>query len=325
MRWMHRIVLAVGAGLFVWLVTRVGLSALSTDAGHVGWGIAAIIAIEGIADLLHSAGWHKCFDYHYRLPYCRLWLRHLAGGAVNYLTPTATVGGELVRMGLLPRNIPTSEMAASVAANKLTATLADTLILLVGVALVLWTVPLSTASQAAILGSVALLSAGVLGFLWAQRSGRLAGLVGHHPMLGRLLGAERAGRVSQGAAEIDRRLALFHTSRPGQLVASTVLHAVGTSLGALQLLLFLHFLEAPATVGTVTVVFLVGKALDMATFYVPAKLGTQEGARMVAMSLVGLPSALGLVFSLVLRIEQIFWVGVGLVAYAGLLWRRPRA
>jgi hypothetical protein len=43
---------------------------------------------------------------------------------------------------------------------------------------------------------------------------------------------------------------------------------------------------------------------------------------MLAMSLVGIPVSLGLTFSLVLRLEQLFWTGIGFVAYAGVLWQR---
>jgi hypothetical protein len=45
---------------------------------------------------------------------------------------------------------------------------------------------------------------------------------------------------------------------------------------------------------------------------------------MVAMRLAGLDPSLGLLFSLVLRLEQVVWAGVGLAAYAALAAARGR-
>ena len=93
----------------------------------------------------------------------------------------------------------------------------------------------------------------------------------------------------------------------------------------LQLWLFLRFLGAPSDLATVALVFLVARVLDLAAFLVPARLGVQEGARMVAMRLAGLDPSLGLLFSLVLRLEQMVWAGIGLAAYAALAaGREPR-
>jgi predicted nucleotidyltransferase len=45
---------------------------------------------------------------------------------------------------------------------------------------------------------------------------------------------------------------------------------------------------------------------------------------MLAMSVAGIPVSMGLTFSLLLRLEQVFWTGIGFVAYAGVLWQRRR-
>jgi hypothetical protein len=98
----------------------------------------------------------------------------------------------------------------------------------------------------------------------------------------------------------------------------------GASLGALQLGLFLWWMDAPATLLSVALVFLVARVLDLASFFIPARLGAQEGARMLAMRLVGLDPSLGLLFSLVLRLEQVTWAAAGLAAYGALAAGRGR-
>ena len=53
-------------------------------------------------------------------------------------------------------------------------------------------------------------------------------------------------------------------------------------------------------------------ALDQMFFLVPARLGTLEGARVLA---VGIPQVLGLTLGLIARLESLFWNGIGLLIY----------
>ena len=324
MRWLHALALAAGVGLFAVLVAHVGLEALWSEATVLGWGVVWIIAIEIVADLIHTAAWQRCFARSHRPALLRLWGPHLAGGAVNFVTPTATLGGEVVRGTLLPQAVPGVEATASLAVNKLTAALADVALSLAGVACVLAFVPLPAAARLGILAAAILFGLGVGGFLWVQRRGNLTSWLGEHRWVVALLGRTRADRVAQAANDVDGRIAAFHAERPGALVGSVLLHVAAACLGALQLWVFLHWMGARDDLFAVALVFLVARVMDLAAFLVPARLGAQEGARMVAMSLVGLPSSLGLLFSLVLRLEQLVTTGLGFVAYAALAATRGR-
>jgi hypothetical protein len=56
--------------------------------------------------------------------------------------------------------------------------------------------------------------------------------------------------------------------------------------------------------------------LDMIFFFVTAGLGIQEGGHQAAFLAVGLPGASGVSLSLVSRLDQLFWIAVGLAAGA---------
>jgi hypothetical protein len=324
-RRLHALLLVLGGALFAWLVSSVGPAALWRDAARLGWGVVfVIVAVEGFADLLHTAAWRRCFHDGHRPGLLRLWGPHLAGAAINYVTPTATLGGEVVRGTLVPRDVPPAEVTSSLAVNKLTATLADMLVAIAGVALLLAHAPLSAQAKLGVLGGMALVAAGVAAFLALQRGGRMASLVGRRRSLARLLGRERAERVAHITEEIDARIAAVHAEGQGRVLGSVGLHLLGGGIGALQLFLFLRFVGAPSDALTVITIFAVARGIDLVSFFVPARLGALEGARMFAMSLVGVESSLGLLFSLVLRLEQVVWTGVGFVAYAAMLWQRRR-
>lgn len=324
MRILHGAALAIGIALFAWLLLDVGPQKLWHDAAALGWGVLAVIAVEGVADWLHTCAWQRCFSGAHRPSVLSLWWPHLAGGAINFVTPTATLGGEVVRGALVPPDVPGAEATASIAVNKLAATLSDVLLSLAGVGLLVVAVDLPAEVHVAVGVALGLFAAAVAGFLVAQRRGRLASYLGERRGLQRLLGAERAERFAAVAADVDTRIAAFHADTPGDLAASIALHALGSSVGAAQLALFLWLLGVPVGLFTVSLVFLVARVIDLAAFLIPARLGVQEGSRMFAMRLAGLDPALGLLFSLVLRLEQIVFAALGLAAYFALASARAR-
>jgi uncharacterized protein (TIRG00374 family) len=321
-KWLHRGALVAGLALFAFVVARVGVAQLWQEAARLGWGIVLIIVLEGAADLTHTCAWRLCFWPPYRISPLRLWGPNLAGNAINFVTPTATLGGDVVRGALLPREIPNTEAVASLTINRLTDTLSDLSVTLTGVVVVLMLAPLPRTAQIAVVAAATLLTAGIFGFLLVQRRGNLAGWLGRHAIIARLLGNERSLRVARGASAFDERLARFHAEQGAAVLGSIALHMVAVGFGVMQLFIFLYWIGAPADPRTVVIVFTVGKAVDMAAFFIPARLGAQEGGRVLGMQLVGVPGSLGLLFSLVLRLEQLVWTAIGLGLYAAIIASR---
>jgi hypothetical protein len=100
------------------------------------------------------------------------------------------------------------------------------------------------------------------------------------------------------------------------------LYFVGWLLGAVQGFLILDSLALPASLASATIIEALWSAVRFATFYVPASLGTLEGAIAAAFTAFGLRPGAGLAFSLVRRASQAVWIGLGVVALTAL---RPGA
>jgi len=321
-KWLHRALIVLGGGGFAVLLLRSDLASLWRDASALGLGAALIVAVALLEHTLHALAWRRCFAPAHRPGAFALLGAYLAGGAVNLVTPTATLGGEVVRGGLLPRNVPASAWVTTGTADRLAMSIADTAIGLLGFgALVAWG-PGDAWARGALAAGALLLAAGVAGFLVLQRRGRLAAFFGEHGFVRRLAGAELAERVAAASREVDGRLASLHAERPWDFRLAVGLHLAGTAVGALQLAIFLSWLGVAYDLATLGAVFAMGVALDLFSFFVPARLGAQEAARMLAMGVGGLDPSRGLLFSLVLRLEQILWAGIGLLAVPVLLRAR---
>ena len=89
------------------LVARLGADNILANLRMVGWGILLIIAAEILAFLANTLGWRVAFPRQGVVPsFGQLLLARIAGDGVNYLTPTATMGGEFVRVRMLQGQAP---------------------------------------------------------------------------------------------------------------------------------------------------------------------------------------------------------------------------
>ena len=80
---------------------------------------------------------------------------------------------------------------------------------------------------------------------------------------------------------------------------------------------FLLFLKGGPFSAAAGIWFL-GTWFDLLTFSIPLGIGVQEGARVLAFNALGYSLALGLTFGVALRLEQLFWAGIGLLLYTAL-------
>ena len=118
---------------------------------------------------------------------------------------------------------------------------------------------------------------GVGGFILAQ----VAGGVGR---AGRLLAWAGAGR---GAHRVDGAVREFYRSHWRSLLVSVGLHFASWLVGTMEVLLILRSLHVEASVATATVIEALGTGVRFATFFVPASLGTLEGANAAAFTALG--------------------------------------
>jgi hypothetical protein len=316
--------MVAGAAGLAWLVTHAGVDRLWENARALGSGAVLFVALAGLEHLCHAWGWQRCFSPDHTPGLPRLFEGYLAGYAFSFLTPTASIGGDVLRASLVPRSVPAAEAAASVTVDRLACSVSDAGLGLVGVAILLISGPLEAWHRAALLAATALFGLGIGGFFVVQRSGRLAGWVAAHPLVARFGGARLAERLARAGADLDGRLQSLHRDRPEAFRVAAFRNLAASCVGFLQIVVFLAWLGEPQLLRGAAQIFFVGIALDLFSFFIPARLGVQEGSRMLGAAVAGLDPALGLLLSLLLRLDQLIWAGIGLALHSRLAAiRRP--
>ena len=302
-----RAVLLVG-GLLVLavLVARVGMQSVMSVLNRLTWWQLLLVCIPyGLIMAVDTLGWRYAFIAK-SPPYLRMLAARTAGEAVNIVTALGSVGGEAVKVWLLRPAVSYDESVPSVVIAKTTSTIAQALLLLLGLVLALTTLAVAGDVIWAMLGLLGVELLLVGGFVFTQ----LAGLVRR---AGRLLAWSGLIEDASAAEELDARLRRYYRENWRRFLLSVSFHFCGWLLGALEALVMLYVLDIRVPLATATVIEALGSGVRFATFLVPGSLGVLEGANTGVFGALGLGAGAGLAFSLVRRARQGVWIGIGLV------------
>lgn len=307
--WVEIALFLAGAGLFAFLIHRIGTATIADALASLGFSLPLIIGVEAFAVLANTLSWRCTIAPEWRadVPFRRLLAARIVGDAVNYVIPAGA--GEIPKIRLLSQYIPMELAVASVALAKLTEGIALGLFAILGL-VVAW--PILTAS--AVSGVTIAVAAGagvglVVGCLVAVRLGFSAAVV---RLFRRLVATQRERvRFPEAAVSTDTGMGAF---RQG-LVGSTIWHLVGWLVNVAELWLACHFLGLRAPLGVVFAGEALGVLFDGLFFFVPMRIGAAEGGRVFVFRLLGFSAGVGLTLGLVRRIRELAWTVAGLSIY----------
>jgi glycosyltransferase 2 family protein len=317
---------ALGVAVLAGTVWAIGAETLVRDLRTLGWGLAVILLVESLSVALNTGGWALAFPSGERpVSARRLFAARLAGDGVNYLTPSATVGGELLRVRLLGPHVSSSLRWASVSVAKIGQSLAQAVFILLGLAIVLpglavargWLGRGGAIVVASVAGAAAI--AHWITFVWAVDRGFWTTTQGvlRRVRLGWLLPVSWAGP----GRDLDATLARLG---PWRAAASLGCFVAGWAVGAAEIYLILYWVGGAVDWRTALSLETGSVLIDGILFLVPAKVGTQEGGKVVLFAALGLNLARGLTVGVVRRIRELVYAGLGLVAL-GWMSARPDA
>jgi glycosyltransferase 2 family protein len=311
-RTLRTMLLAGGLLALVLLVHHLGAASVATALTHITWWQFVLITLFHVLNLVvDAAAWRYAFARE-AAPLSKLVAARCAGDAVNVLSAVAAVGGEAVKAWVLRREIPYEESVPSLIVSKTAETVGQVPLLALGI-LLAWAGEVGGSVLRMALVYLLLAEViGAAGLLGVQIAGGLR-------KAGRLLAWAGIGGTPH-AARLDERLRGFYRHEWRRFLVSVGLYFVGWLLGAVQAFLILRSLNLPASLATATVIEALWSGVRFATFYVPASLGTLEGANAMAFSACGFSPGAGLAYALVSRASQVVWIGLGTIV---LLVMRP--
>jgi putative membrane protein len=318
--WVERLLLVAGIALFAALVWEIGVRTLWHELRAVGYGMIPIIGQEVLVYMTNTFGWRCAFPPAQRtLPFRQLLLVRFLGDVINAVTPTATVGGELIRARLLRGRIDPNAAWASIAVAVITQAVGQAAFVIAGLLIVLPSTPLPTALRLGLLLAILVFLAGLAAAVAIQRRGMLS-------TVARLLSRVRVtlpARILARMEALDGQIAQVY-AHPSGFVLSAAAFTLGWALGTLEVYLILWFLDVPETSWHLALTIeVLSVAIDGALFFVPGKIGTQEGGKVLIFTLLGLPPAKGLALGVIRRVRDLTWSALGLMILSHRQLRPP--
>ena len=311
MRRVETLILLLALGFYVWFLRHFGLSHVVQSLRLVGWGLLATIALEVVARLANTIGWRVTIrDYPRDLGFGELFVARIAGEAIDYVTPSAQLGGQFVMALMVRRKLAMATGLATV----IVASLAEAVGQIGFISGALITALPSEARLYHLFWPVA---GGMLialslagGFFYVQL---------RHPFSHLWKAAAKfeipqlANPDVQGAAaDADALLTDFYAHHRSRFALASCCYLLAWSMGPFEILIYLKLLHQPLTWMTPLLVEALGLLVERATFLIPGKLVSQEGGKALILGLLGYPAGIGFAIGLLRRLKEMTWVLFGL-------------
>lgn len=303
-----RVVVVLGAATFLYLLYTFNPARVWGDLTAFGWGFAALMPFQIFDHMLNATGWKMAFPPE-SAGGARFWdlVRvRIAGDGVNYLTPSAQIGGEFVRPGMMRSALPDDVKVTSVLVAKITQSVGQAFFILSGIGFLLHAHLFQFEGRQATMGAF-----GVGGILFGLVIG--TGLLVIEPPA---WFERRFPQAVEASAGVRALLKSFLLTHPVRLVCSIFFFMLGYAWGAAEIWIICHFLGRNLSLETAFSIEFLSNLVDALAFWVPAKIGTQEAGKAAIFLGFGLPAELGFTVGIIRHMRELCWAGFGLSLYA---------
>ncbi len=300
-------------GFYAWFLRRLGVGNVYAYVRLAGWALALTCTLEAVARIANTLGWRATIsEYPRRLSFAELFSARVAGEAIDYVTPSAQLGGQFLMAVMVRNKLPMAVGLATVVVAALAEGVGQ--IGYVSGALLLSIRLVATLQRLfwPIVGGLAFAALLVVGFFAIQTRKPFSHLFRAAAKLN-LTGAAN-GEVRSAATHADALLADFYVHHRWRLVVSSLAYLAAWSMGPLEIYILLRALGQRASFEVALMVDAIGQLIERATFIIPAKLVSQEGGKALILGMLGYPPGVGFTVGFLRRIKEMAWVLLGLAS-----------
>jgi Lysylphosphatidylglycerol synthase TM region len=300
------ILIAAGLGLFAFVASRIGWSALVHQLMIAWLAIPALVSISLLRLLLQTHAWRIALQQEgVTITFGELLGIRLASQSMGYLSVLGPALSEPMKINLLKGNWSASA----------TATLADTGIYWFTSAIsglagcVAAAILLTGAQHARTLVGITLLFALLLSLLVRQE-----------PLLEKIVAAlrDRAPDWLRKGAALEKEIRTFRTRHPVSARSMLGLDLVCQALLVAETAIVLSFARLPVHLSVLLGIETATRVTKIVAGWLPARIGADEGGTAAAFAAFGLSPAAGVVLALSRRFRDLLWCVLGLTWFA---WR----
>lgn len=299
----------MGTGLLAYVFSQTDLGLLWSNLVETGWGIFFVVAVYWVGFAVDTVAWQLTLpntrlNFHWLYD---LWKVRMVGAAFGKMLPFSAFGGAPIKGYLLKKHygIRYREGAASIILIESTHLISMILFMASGVLFILFDSNLPESYYTFSVVSLSALTVGIFAFYIIQRLKLIS--VASEWVSRRHFGRGLEKFLSH-LQDFDDRLVQFYTQQRSKFFGALGLNLANWYLGALEVYVILYFLGHPVTVVESIILETLVELVRAGTFFIPATLGTQEAAFLLATGAITGQPALGVATALMRRVREIVWL-----------------
>jgi uncharacterized protein (TIRG00374 family) len=236
----------------------------------------------------------------------------MIGEAYNNITPTASMGGEPIKAWLMKANwgVPLRDSGSSLVITKTASMVSLSVFGTLGIFLMMGEPAFSNAEENAAIASVIFIVFSTIVFFLMQYFRFSSSMT---KRLGRFNFAKKLARSFAAVEDIDDQFVSFYKRHYFRAFFACLAAMFSWLFGVLEIYVILYLIGFPLSIQEVLIVESIVQLVRVVTFFIPAGLGTQEGAFLFTIgALTGVPSV-GVATALIRRFRDFIWIAGSLV------------
>lgn len=310
------LLLLAGLALFGWYLSRADWRAVGEVLGRLGWLAPLTLLPYFCVYIMDCAGWRYCLPAGLPLSFPTIFRIRWSGEAVNNTLPSASVGGEAVKVYLLrKRGVATQIGTSSVVVGRTAQTAAQLLFILLAALVFLKLAghqPGLRAGMLLVLGGGTFVLAGLF---WIQSRGLFASLLAFARAFRLKLTFLEQRRAK--ILELDQAITGFYRQQRPRFFVSAGFYLGGWLLDTLEIFLVAYLFGMPITWPQALVVEAFTGVIKILGMWIPGTLGAQESGIVILGRLAGMPDTVCVAYALLRRAREIIFALAGwLLLYA---------
>jgi len=324
MRKLELIALIVGVVFFVALLTHIGWGVIFAQLLGVGWTFLLVLLVSTARYAARTLAWRYAFAARHELPsFSEMFQARLAAQAIGYLTFAGPLLSEPAKAGLLREQMPMRIGLGGALLEAGAYTITSSFVLVAGLALGLVRLETEAQRQVAAWVVIILFMAIWLGGRWILKR-RVRAL---SQSLGLLARAGLRGWVERRRERLEnaeQQLLDFYAQNTKRFRLMFLWELVAQIFAVLEIFVILAAMGLWISWVDVVIIEAFSKGLTTIFFFVPGRVGTDEGGLVALFKLMRLGIEHGASLALVQRLRGIFWAAVGLALLGRYAVRRSQ-
>jgi len=308
------ILLGLGFGVLLFLLYDFGLNNIVTNIKRISWWFIPIISIYVLVYLQNAWVWYIILDdKEKKIPFYKIFAVTLSGMSINDITPVVNLGGEPYKIYAVKDQIGTHQAVSSVILYTMVHWLSHFFVWITGIILISFTADLSDVVRYFLFASFIAIFLLILFFYRRHRKGIFVSFLDKISKVPFLKGlAAKLSEKEETFVEIDEQIKNLYHNRPGAFYFSIFLDYLGRIISSLEFYFIMMAIHSEISFLEAFYIYAGYTLLVNIMFFMPLQLGTREGSLVLVMEALKIATGMGVFVSLIMRIREFFWIGLGL-------------